>query len=305
MGGGERSDLPEEAGGRGGSREPQLQFTVITGLSGAGRSEAARALEDLGYFVIDNFPPALVGKLAELAQGGAVREIALVVDVRGRSFFAQLAAALEELEERGIPYRLLFLEASDEVLVRRFEASRRPHPLAPEGRVVEGIAEERRVLAPLRGEADIVLDTSSLTPRELRERIRTLFSREERPGMVLNLTSFGYKWGVPTDADIVLDVRFLPNPHWVESLRSLPGTDRRVREYVLAQPAAREFIDRVVELLTWLIPHFESEGKSYLTVGFGCTGGKHRSVVVLEEVASRLERAGYRARVEHRDLARE
>ncbi|MCA1832526.1 MAG: RNase adapter RapZ [Actinobacteria bacterium] len=285
-------------------REVAPDFTIITGLSGAGRSEAAKVLEDLGYFVIDNLPPALIGKMAELASQptSPLEHIALVVDVRGGQFFPELAEALAELGRRGVGHRIVFLEASDESLIRRFEHTRRKHPLAD--RITEGISRERTLLRSLRGSADLVIDTSDLTVHELRDRIRNAFASDERreSRMQVTVVSFGYKFGVPLDSDIVIDVRFLPNPHWVESLRPLPGTDPRIREYVLSQPATKEFLDRFEQLLDVTIPGYLAEGKHYLTIGVGCTGGRHRSVVIGERVAAMLRERGLRLSVEHRDI---
>lgn len=278
-------------------------FTVITGLSGAGRSEAAKALEDLGYFVIDNLPPALIGKMAELASqpGSPIEHIALVVDVRGGQFFPELAAALADLGRRGAEHRILFLEASDESLVRRFEHTRRKHPLAD--RITEGIRRERTLLRSLRGSADLVIDTTDLTVHELRDRIVNAFAEApQETRLQVTVVSFGFKFGIPLDADLVMDVRFLPNPHWVEDLRPLQGTDPRVRDYVLSQPATGEFLKRFEDLLDVLIPGYLAEGKRYLTVGVGCTGGRHRSVVIAERVAMLLRERGLRLVVEHRDI---
>ena len=280
-------------------------FTIITGLSGAGRSEAAKALEDLGHFVVDNLPPALIGKMAELAQrpGAAVQHIALVVDVRGRQFFSELTEALKDLASSGVDYRILFLTADDDVLVRRFEATRRRHPLAD--RVVDGIARERALLESMRAQADLVIDTSDLTVHDLRDKIVGTFSRQPREARLqATVVSFGYKYGIPMDADLVLDVRFLPNPHWVEELRPLPGTDARVRDYVMTRQATRDFLDRFDEMLEVLIPGYLTEGKRYLTVAIGCTGGRHRSVVVGDEVADMLRRRGLPVTIEHRDIDR-
>jgi UPF0042 nucleotide-binding protein len=280
-------------------------FTIITGLSGAGRSEAAKALEDLGYFVIDNLPPALIGKMAELAQrpGSAVQHIALVVDVRGRQFFSELTEALKELAQNGVDYRILFLTAGDDALVRRFEATRRRHPLAD--RVIDGIQRERALLESMRAQADLVIDTTDLTVHDLRDRIVGTFSRQPREQRLqATVESFGYKFGLPMDADLVLDVRFLPNPHWVEELRPLPGTDQRIREYVITRQATRDFLERFDEMLEVLIPGYLTEGKRYLTVAIGCTGGRHRSVVVAEEIAEMLRRRGLPVAMEHRDIDR-
>ncbi len=280
-------------------------FTIITGLSGAGRSEAAKALEDLGYFVIDNLPPALIGKMAELAQrpGSSVQHIALVVDVRGRQFFSELTEALKDLAQNGVDYRILFLTAGDDVLVRRFEATRRRHPLAD--RVIDGIQRERALLESMRAQADLVIDTSDLTVHDLRDRIVGTFSRQPRETRLqATVESFGYKYGIPMDADLVLDVRFLPNPHWVEELRPLPGTDERIRDYVMTRQATRDFLEQFDEMLEVLIPGYLTEGKRYLTVAIGCTGGRHRSVVVAEEIADMLRRRGLPVAMEHRDIDR-
>jgi RNase adapter protein RapZ len=283
------------------------EFIVITGLSGAGRSEAAKSLEDLEYFVIDNMPPALLGRVADLAAtaGGPMR-VALVIDARGGKFFDDIHKGLGELRELKIPYRIVFLEASDETLVRRFSTTRRRHPLAPNGRVDEGIRKERLVMDSLRTDADLVIDTSELTPHDLRDRIRETFaSAAPFEDLQVTMLSFSYKHGVPRDADLVLDVRFLPNPHWVEELRPLPGTDKKVRAYVLSQQAYGEFKRRLTRLLDFVVPGYIAEGKSYLTVAVGCTGGRHRSVVVTEELAEYFRQRRLPVVIEHRDLHRQ
>jgi UPF0042 nucleotide-binding protein len=282
-------------------------FTLITGLSGAGRSEAARCLEDLGYFVVDNLPPALIEKMAELASStGGPNRVAIVVDVRGGVFFNELSNGLEHLRDRGIPYRILYLEASDGDLVNRFEATRRRHPLAAADRVVEGIRKERLMMESLRGEADLIIDTSGLLPQELRERVREAFAKAPpEAGLQVSVISFGYKYGIPRDADLVLDVRFLPNPYWVPKLRHLEGSDPRIRRYVTGQEAYGEFMDRLLSLLAFVVPGYVAEGKSYLTIGVGCTGGKHRSVVVGEALAAFFRERGLPVSVEHRDLGRD
>jgi len=267
-------------------------FLLITGLSGAGRSEAARSLEDLGYFVVDNLPPALLPKMAELAASpGGPGRVAIVVDARGGVFFGELSKSLEELQQAEVPYRILFLEAADDDLVKRYEATRRRHPLAPADRVVEGIRKERIMMESLRGEADLIMDTSGLTPHDLRARIRDAFSEAPpESGLQVSVMSFGYKHGTPRDADLVIDCRFLPNPHWIDDLRPLPGTDERVRTYVKGQQTYREFMRRLRSLLGFMVPGFVAEGKSYLTVAVGCTGGRHRSVVIAEHLARIYER---------------
>jgi len=281
-------------------------FTIITGMSGAGRSETARSLEDLGFFVVDNLPPALLGKMAELASrpGGPAR-VAIVVDVRGGVFFEELSKALEELRTLDIDARIVFLDAHDDDLVNRYEATRRRHPLAPADRVVEGIRKERVMMAPLRGDADLVIDTSGLTPHELRDRIKEAFSdAPPEDGLQVSVVSFGFKYGAPRDADMVLDVRFLPNPHWVDELRPLPGTDATVRDYVRGQPEFGAYLDRVRGLLDVAVPGYLREGKSYLTVAVGCTGGRHRSVVTGDELGAYFREKGLPVVVVHRDVDR-
>lgn len=287
---------------------PDVQFTIITGLSGAGRSEVAKCLEDLGYFVIDNLPPALIDRMAGLVSGpgGKIKQVALVVDVRGGEFFDELEEALDRLGERKIDYRILFLEAADETLVRRYEFTRHRHPLAASARVTEGIGRERQMLARLRERADVVIDTTGLNVHELRDKIRSLFSEAApQAGIAVSVISFGYKYGIPLDADVVLDVRFLPNPHWVDELRPLNGTNRKVRGYVLNSDGAEEFMGRVRDLLSLTLPGFVREGRHYLVIAVGCTGGKHRSVVVGDEIARFLQDKGFPATVVHRDIQRE
>jgi UPF0042 nucleotide-binding protein len=283
-----------------------IDVTIITGMSGAGRSEAANVLEDLAYFVIDNLPPALITKVAELAKGGdRPQRYALVVDVRSGAFMDALTDALEELRASGARTRILFLDASDEALVRRFEATRRRHPLAEGDRVLEGIAKERELLEELKGHADVVVDTSDLNVHQLRDRLHELFADAAHEGSLQpNIVSFGYKHGLPLDVDLLFDCRFLPNPHWVEELRPLTGREEPVRTYVLEQPETEPFLDELGRLLDLLLPAFVREGKSYLTIGIGCTGGHHRSVVIAEELAKRLRTDGYPVRVTHRDVNR-
>jgi UPF0042 nucleotide-binding protein len=288
----------------GDSRPPG--FTIITGMSGAGRSETAHSLEDLGYFVVDNMPPALLGKMAELASrpGGPAR-IAIVVDVRGGVFFEELTEALAELKTLHIDARVVFLDAADDDLVSRYEGTRRRHPLAPADRVVEGIRKERHMMAPLRGDADMVIDTSGLTPHDLRDRIREAFGdAPPEEALQISVVSFGFKYGAPRDADTILDVRFLPNPHWVEELRPLPGTESAVRDYVRGQPDYRAFLEQVRDLLDVSVPGYIREGKSYLTLAIGCTGGRHRSVVAAEDVGAYFRDRGLPVVIVHRDVER-
>jgi UPF0042 nucleotide-binding protein len=280
---------------------------LITGLSGAGRSETARSLEDLGYFVVDNLPPALLPKMAELAASpGGPGRVAIVVDARGGVFFGELSRALEELRGQRVPSRIVFLDASDDDLVNRYEATRRRHPLAPADRVAEGIRKERLMMESLRADADLVIDTSGLTPHDLRDRIREIFGEAPpEAGLLVTIVSFGFKYGSPRDADLVLDVRFLPNPHWVDELRPLPGTNQKVREYVEGQEEYGAFMKRLESLLDVVVPGYVDEGKSYLTVGVGCTGGRHRSVVVSDDLADYFRERGHRVSVDHRDIDRD
>ena len=285
-----------------------LELVVVTGLSGAGRSTAAHCLEDLGWFVVDNLPPSLLGTMVDLAVGsdGAVQKIAVVTDLRSRPFVGDLRSALTDLGRRGTRARVLFLEASDEALVRRFDSVRRPHPLQGDGGLVDGIERERELLRDTRGEADLVLDTSLLNVYELRARVAAAFDeRASAAPLQLTLMSFGYKYGLPVDADLVVDCRFLPNPHWVPELRPHTGKDADVRDYVLAQPGAVEFLDRYEGVVRLLADGYLREGKRYALLAVGCTGGKHRSVTMSEELARRLADAGVDAQVQHRDLGRE
>ena len=286
---------------------PGVQLAIITGLSGAGRSTAAKCLEDLGWFVVDNLPPALLPTMADLGlrSHGTVDKIAAVVDVRGRAFFADLQEALRALDERGTPPRVLFLEASDRALVSRFESVRRPHPLRQRDPLIDGIEAERALLAELRGEADLVLDTTDLNVHQLRAKIDAAFGNPGRAVLHATVMSFGFKYGLPLDADVVLDCRFLPNPHWVEALRPQSGLDPDVRDYVFGQPGAVDFLERSDELLAIIRAGYAQEGKRFLTLGVGCTGGRHRSVAMATALADRLVGAGVEVRVVHRDLGRE
>jgi RNase adapter protein RapZ len=295
-----------------------LQLVVLTGLSGAGRSTAAKCLEDLGWFVVDNLPPGLLGTMVELGarSQGAITKIAAVVDVRSRGFTSDLRTALEALERRGGAPQVLFLEASDNELVRRFENVRRPHPLQGQGRLVDGITRERELLRDVRGEADLVIDTTQLNVHELRAKIVAAFGDAADPVLRASVVSFGYKYGLPVDADLVVDCRFLPNPHWIPELRPMSGRDPEVREYVLSQPGALDFLDHYAASLAIVVEGYRREGKRYVTLAVGCTGGKHRSVAIAEELSSRLIALGVAntaelggeaidVQVVHRDLGRE
>jgi RNase adapter protein RapZ len=290
------------------SATPRLpELVIITGMSGAGRSTAANVLEDLGWFVVDNLPPALLPTLTELggrAQGNVPR-MAAVVDVRSRAFFADLTQSLNQLKNYGINPRIFYLEASDAALVRRHEAVRRPHPLQADGRLVDGIARERDLLGDLRADADFILDTSDLNVHELSAKVLQAFEETVRSGLHATLISFGYKYGLPVDADLVVDCRFLPNPHWVPELRPLTGRDQSVSDYVLNQPGAKEFVNGYIDLLEIISAGYLREGKRFATVAIGCTGGKHRSVAITEELKRRLENSDMDVSVVHRDLGRE
>ena len=281
------------------------EFIVITGQSGAGRSQAANVLEDLGWFVIDNLPPALIDKVAELAQapGTSIDRVALVIGPRAG--LEELTAALATLRATGARVRVLFLEASNKVLVRRFTDTRRRHPLSDGEGVVETIERERSSLELVKGEADVVVDTTDLNVHQLRDRIIALFGADaSAAAMQTTVMSFGYKHGLPLDADLVIDCRFLPNPHWVEELRPHTGEHPDVRRYVMHFPETGEFLRRLGQLLDLVLPSYVQEGKSYLTLALGCTGGRHRSVVMAEEVAELLHRRGFEASLVHRDVER-
>jgi UPF0042 nucleotide-binding protein len=282
-----------------------IEYLVIAGMSGAGRSTAAAALEDAGWYVIDNMPPTLLSQLdSALERPGAPHErVAVVMGRGGGGQVADVLPALAALEARGHRVRVLYLDAPQEVLVRRYEGTRRRHPIAGAG-VEEAIADERRLLEAVRERADVVLDTGPLNVNQLRTRVLALFGGDEGEGMSTSVVSFGYTHGLPLDADLVFDCRFLPNPHWVEELRPYSGLDEPVRAYVLSHKETGQFLDHVEELLTALLPAFEAEGKSYLTIAMGCTGGRHRSVVLAEELARRLAGHGALPTVSHRDVDR-
>ena len=287
--------------------ESGLEVVVVSGLSGAGRSTAAKCLEDLGYYVVDNLPPSLIAAMVDLGShtSGEVTRIAVVVDVRSRAFSADLRSVIGDLDERGYRPRVLFLEAADDVLVRRFENNRRAHPLQGGGRLVDGIAAERELLSDLHAVADLVVDTSRLSVHDLRRQLEVEFSGEALPALRATVLSFGFKYGLPLDADLVADVRFLPNPHWIPELRPHTGQDPDVRDYVLSQEGAGRFLDVYAELLRLVGAGYQREGKRYLTLAIGCTGGKHRSVAMAEEIAKRLAGDGVQTMVAHRDIGRE
>lgn len=280
-----------------------MEIVLLTGMSGAGRSTAARALEDIGFFVTDNLPPQLLPDVLRIARDEGMPRVAVVVDVRGGRLFAQLSTALDTVRDEGVRPTIVFLEARDDVLVRRFESNRRPHPLA--GRVLDGIARERDVVAPLRGDADLLLDTSDLTVHDLRRAIDRAFDLDSPARLRATVVSFGFKYGIPVDADFVADVRFLPNPFWIPELRALSGLDEACNEYVVTRPGAAEFLDNYSALIQRIADGYLVEGKRFVTIAIGCTGGRHRSVAIAEHLSVRLVKVGVEATVIHRDLGRE
>ncbi len=286
------------------------EVVVVTGMSGAGRSTIAHAMEDLGWYVVDNLPPALLANLCDMA-ATTVTNIAVVIDVRGRQFFDDLNVALSEIGDRGIARRILFVDAADEVLIRRFESTRRPHPLQGGDRIVDGIAKERDRLREVRSIADIVIDSSALNIHQLESKIEELFHAEGSADLRVNVLSFGYKYGIPVDADLVMDCRFIPNPHWIPQLRPMNGLDAPVSENVLQSKNVQEFLTRYEALFETMADGFFSEGRKYLTLAVGCTGGKHRSVAIAEELVRRLNakkidsKHTLSAASIHRDLGRE
>ncbi|TCP46242.1 UPF0042 nucleotide-binding protein [Tamaricihabitans halophyticus] len=285
-----------------------MEVAVVSGLSGAGRSTAAKCMEDLGWFVVDNLPPELISTMVELgAQArGAITKVAVVMDVRSRAFTDDLSSVIKDLDARGYKPRVLFLEATDAVLVSRFEQVKRSHPMQGDGRLIDGIGAERALLTPLREEADLILDTSALSVHQLRAKIEDAFGTETSTQTKVTVLSFGYKYGLPMDADLVMDVRFLPNPFWIPELRDQTGLDGEVSNYVLGQEGATDFLDRYHELLRLVGAGYRREGKRYLTLAIGCTGGKHRSVALSEALAARMsDEDGMTVKVVHRDLGRE
>lgn len=285
-----------------------MRLVIVTGLSGAGKTQALRILEDLGFFCVDNLPPTLIPKFLELCSQSSreINKIAVVVDIRGGEFFDALFEVLADLEQEGLRYEILFLETSDATLVRRYKESRRAHPLSVDGEILQSIQQERERLRELKGRAHKIIDTSEMTPQQLKEELTSLFG-EQSVGAPLRVTvvSFGYKYGIPLDSDLVFDVRFLPNPHYDPSLRPLTGNDPQVQEYVCQGPLGREFVKRFWEFIDFLIPHYIREGKATLTIAIGCTGGQHRSVALANLLGDHLAAQGYRVAVRHRDISRQ
>ncbi|XBH22752.1 RNase adapter RapZ [Jonesiaceae bacterium BS-20] len=283
------------------------EVLIVTGMSGAGRSKTAEVLEDLDWFVVDNMPPKMLIPMVEMMNhaGSTITRLAAVIDVRGGRFFDDLYEVLEQLEQAKVPFRIMFLDATDEILVRRFEAVRRPHPLQEDGRLLDGIQAERRILSKLRHRADYVVESSDRNVHDLAREIRSLVAEPAENELRINVMSFGFKYGIPLDADNVVDMRFLSNPYWIDELRHLTGHDAAVSEYVLALPRAEEFITKYLEALEPVLEGYSKEEKRYATLAVGCTGGKHRSVAVTQEVARRLRDAGYRVVTSDRDLGKE
>ena len=285
------------------------EVLILTGMSGAGRSTVAHALEDLGWYVVDNLPPTLLSDLINQGVQSEISALAVVVDVRGGKFFDELASSLAHLKKSGTNFRVAFLDATDQALVQRFESTRRPHPLQGSGRIVDGIAAEREKLQELLAQADVVIDTSNLNVHQLEKRTAEIFAQGLTQSVRVNVLSFGYKYGIPVDADLVLDCRFIPNPHWIPELRPLSGLDEKVKSTVLANPGVGDFVNTYVSLIQQMLQGYLREGKKYLTVAIGCTGGKHRSVSVAREIADKLDGDGagltISAHASHRDVGRE
>ena len=286
-----------------------MRFVIVTGMSGAGRSTALRALEDAGYFCVDNLPISLIEKFSELIYPGntEVTKVALGIDIRSGKAFNELAATLEELTVAGVNYEILFLDSSDEVLVKRYKETRRTHPLAQNGRVADGIQEERKRLEFLKKQADYIIDTSNLLTRELKQELDKIFVQNKNfKNLVITVLSFGFKYGIPTDSDLVFDVRFLPNPYYYEELRKLSGNDKPVQDFVMGFEVSHRFLDKLIDMIQFLIPNYVLEGKNQLVISIGCTGGKHRSVTLANKVYERLRNnADYAVRIEHRDIEKD
>jgi len=285
-----------------------MQFLIITGMSGAGKSLCVKYFEDIGFFCVDNLPPSLLPKFAEMCLPGQnkMEKIALIMDIRGGAMFLQLFPALDTLASYGISYKILFLEASDQVLVQRFKESRRMHPLSPEGRISDGIAEERGILEAVKDKANYVIDTSNLSPRQLKQEILNLFV-EGKPfsGLIINVTSFGFKYGVPIDCDLVFDLRFIPNPYYVEELKLLTGMDKAVSDYVMSFHESHVFLAKLVDMLDFLIPNYVKEGKNQLVIGIGCTGGKQSPVTIANKLFDILKAKNSSIVLEHRDIEKD
>ncbi|MEL7596601.1 MAG: RNase adapter RapZ [Clostridiaceae bacterium] len=282
-----------------------MRFVIVTGLSGAGKSQAIKSLEDLGYFCVDNLPPTLMAKFAEACYqtDGKIDKIALVIDIRGGEFFDDLFENLKYLKEQDYKYEILFLDASDKVLVKRYKESRRKHPLAPEGRILQGIELERKRLDEVKNKATNIIDTSNMSTRQLRDRISRIYADEGQiENLMITVLSFGFKYGIPVDSDLVFDVRFLPNPFYIPELKEFSGNDQQIKDYVLSFKETNEFIGKLSDMLEFLIPNYIREGKRQLIVSIGCTGGRHRSVTISNAIYDRLISKGHKVSKEHRDI---
>lgn len=285
-----------------------MKFLIVTGLSGAGKSQSIKFLEDLGYFCVDNIPPALLGRFVEMCSEGKgdIKKAAIVIDIRVGKFLDHLTVSLDELKALGHTYDILFLEASDETLIKRFKSSRRMHPLSVGGRIINGIKAERRKLQEIKSKATNIIDTTNMSPSELKQEIIHLFVEGGKSeGLIINIISFGFKYGIPLDSDMVFDVRFLPNPYYVEELKRFSGVDEGIRNYVMQWPAAVEFMNKLTDMVEFLIPHFIKEGKSQIVIAIGCTGGRHRSVTMANMLSNKLKETSHRIIVEHRDIEEE
>lgn len=281
-----------------------MKFVIVTGLSGSGKSEAMKSLEDMGFYCVDNLPPTLITKFAELCHQGSsnVDKVALGIDIRGREFFETLHESLSYLEKENYKYEVLFLDCADDILVKRYKMTRRNHPLAKDTQITEGIKEEREVLKTLRDKAKSIIDTSNMKPKDLKEEVRRLYIEgEDSPKLTISVVSFGFKHGIPIDADLVFDVRFLPNPYYLEELRPKTGEDQDVRDYVMNSDVSREFFKKLEDMVSFLIPHYIEEGKNHLVIAIGCTGGRHRSVTISNLIYDELIKKGYRVVKKHRD----
>lgn len=284
----------------------ELDLVLMSGMSGAGRSTATRAMEDLGWFVVDNLPPTLITDVVNYVQSRAgLNRVAVVADVRGGKLFDELRSSITELKKLGHDFRVVFLDASDETLVRRYESSRRPHPLQRDGSLLDAVIRERTMLSDLRADSDLIINTTNLNVHDLRRAIESEFAGTEHVKLRVTVMSFGFKYGIPVDADFVADMRFLPNPFWNEQLRDLTGLTEPVNDAVLSDPAAREFLDSYAKIMSTVEDGYLREGKRFVTLAMGCTGGKHRSVAMAENLAARLVKQGVEVRVEHRDLGKE
>ena len=285
-----------------------MKFVIITGMSGAGKSLAIRYMEDIGFFCIDNLPPVLINKFVELCIVGKdkFKKIALVVDIRGGNMLDDLLPCLNVLKELGIEYEIVFLDASDDTLIKRYKGTRRMHPLSTNGMLIDGIKEERKRLEPIKSKAYRVIDTSNLTSKHLKDKINAMFDVDgEENGIMINIISFGYKYGLPVECDLVFDLRFIPNPYYIEELRPLSGKDEEVRNFVLSTSIAKEFLSKFTDMLEFLLPNYKNEGKSQIVIGIGCTGGRHRSVAIAQKIYNILKSKGRRIVIEHRDIEKD